>query len=123
VDARALASGQAAGRAAIGAALAVAPGVAARGWIGRSKASDPATQVVTTAVGARDLAIALGVGASLRAGRGARTWLLAGALADTADLVATLRSRDALSTAAVVGVSALAASSAALGVWLAQRTP
>lgn len=113
---------QAAGRAVLGAALTLVPGVAARGWIG-ADASRPGTQVVTTAMGARDLAIALGVAGALRSGRGARPWLLAGALADTADLVATVRARDDLSAVAVVGVGALAAGSAAVGVWLAQRTP
>jgi hypothetical protein len=120
---RALATQQAAGRAVVGAALALAPGLAARGWVGRRSASDPGTQVVTTAMGARDLAIAAGVAGALRAGRGARPWLLAGALADAADLVATLRARDALPAPAVAGVGAVAAASAALGVWLAQRTP
>jgi hypothetical protein len=122
MDARTIAIQQAAGRAVLGAALAVAPGIAARGWLG-SDASRPATQVVTTAMGARDLGIAFGVAGALRAGRGARPWLLAGVLADAADLVATVRARDTLPPLAVVGVGALAASSAAVGVWLAQRTP
>ena len=119
---------QAVGRAVIGAALAVAPEFASRGWIGRD-ASRPGTQVVTTAMGARDLAIALGVAGALRSGRGVRPWLLAGALADTADLVATVRARGAIPAPAVVGVGVLAAGSAALGFWLAaalgarQRTP
>jgi hypothetical protein len=119
---RTIAIQQAAGRIVLGTALAVAPGIAARGWIG-SDASRPATQVVAVGMGARDLAIGLGVAGALRAGRGARPWLLAGVVADAADLAATLRARDALPAIGVVGVSALAAGSAAVGVWLAQRTP
>src|SRR4051794_41953535 len=82
-------------------------------------------------MGARDLAIGLGALAGLRDGRGARPWLLAGTLADAADLVATLRARDALAPTAVVGIAALAAGATAGGLWLApelgqrgpQRTP
>jgi hypothetical protein len=122
MDARGVAIQQAVGRAVLGGALAVAPGVAARGWIG-ADAARPATQVVTTAMGARDVGIALGLAGALRSGRGARPWLVAGVLADVADLVATLRARDAIPAPAVAGVAALAAGSAAVGVWLAQRTP
>jgi hypothetical protein len=113
---------QAAGRAVLGGALTVAPGLAARGWLG-ADASRPATQVAVTAMGARDLGIALGVAGALRTGRGVRPWLLAGVLADAADLVATVRAREALPAVAVAGVGALAAGSAAVGLWLAQRTP
>jgi hypothetical protein len=120
MNARSIAMQQAAGRAVVGAALAVAPGVVARGWIGRD-ASRPGAQVVTTAMGARDLGIALGIAGSLRAGRGARPWLLAGALADAADLAATLRARDSLPAVAVAGVGALAAGSALVGAWLARE--
>jgi hypothetical protein len=119
MDPRAAAQQHAAGRAVVGAALTLAPGIAARAWIGRDAAA-PGAQVVTTAMGARDLAIALGALRAIRAGRGARPWLLAGVLADAADLVATLRARDALPATAVAGVSALAAGSAAAGAWLAR---
>jgi hypothetical protein len=120
VDARAIALQQAVGRAVVGTALAVAPGVAGRGWIGAAAAS-PGTQAITTAMGARDLAIALGALRSIRAGSGVRPWLLAGALADGADLVATLRARGAIPPAAAVGVAALAAGSTAVGLWLARE--
>jgi hypothetical protein len=67
--------------------------------------------------------IAFGLAGALRSRRGARPWLVAGVLADIADLVATVRAREAIPAAAVAGVAALAAGSAAMGVWLAQRTP
>jgi hypothetical protein len=120
MDARSMALQQAAGRAAFGVALSVAPGLTARGWIGRD-AGRPGTQVVTTAMGARDLAIAIGLAGAVRARRGARPWLLAGVLADTADFVATLRARDSVSAVSVVGVGTLAAGSAVLGIWLARE--
>jgi hypothetical protein len=106
----------------VAAALTFAPGIAARSWIGRDAAA-PGAQVITTAMGARELAIALGVLRAIRAGRGARPWVLAGVLGDTADLIATLRARDALPAGAVVGVGALAAGSAAVGAWLARALP
>ena len=69
-------------------------------------------------LGARDVALALGTCAALRAGRGARRWMRAGMVADLADLVATLRARDALSPMAVPAVAAIAGGSVLLGAWL-----
>jgi ribulose kinase len=120
VDARRIATGHAAGRAALGAALAVAPGLVARAWVGRD-APATGTRVITTAMGARDVGIGLGALGAIRAGRGTRPWLLAGVLADVADLVATVRARDELPPVGVAGVSALAAGSAAVGLWLARE--
>jgi hypothetical protein len=120
VDPRALAKQHALGRIAIGTALTGAPRLAARPWIGGA-ASAPGTQVVGAAMGARDVAIGLGALRALRARRGARPWIQAAVLADTVDLLATLRSRDDLPALGVAAVSAMAAGSAALGLWLQQR--
>jgi hypothetical protein len=120
VDARSLARIQALARAAIGGALTVAPRVTAAGWLGRD-ARRPATQVALRALGARDLAIGLGVAYAAGQGHGARPWLQAGTLADAVDLVATLRARDHLSPLGVAGVGAMAAGSAALGLWLSRE--
>lgn len=120
MDARTLARLQALGRVAIGAALTVAPGRAGAGWIG-DDAGRPATQVAITAFGARDLALGIGAAHAARQGYGAGPWLRAGALADTADLVATLRARDHLSPLAVAAVGSLAVGSALLGLWLSRE--
>ena len=120
MDARTLARLQALGRVAIGAALAVAPERAGAGWLGQD-ASRPATQVAITAFGARDLALGLGAAYAAGQGHGARPWLRAGVLSDAADLAATLRARDHLPPLAVVGVGALAAGSALLGLWLSRE--
>jgi hypothetical protein len=120
MDARTLARAQAAGRAAIGAALTIAPRATAAGWLGRD-ARRPATQVAIRALGARDLAIGLGVGYAASQGHGARPWLQAGTLADVVDLVATLRAREHLSPLGVAGVGAMAAGSAVLGLWLSRE--
>ena len=105
------------GRAVIGGGLVVAPRVFAGGWVGGA-ARKPGGQVLAAALGARDVAIALGALRSLRAGHGAGPWLRAGVLADLVDLVATLRARDSLPPLAGPGVAALAGGSVALGAWL-----
>jgi hypothetical protein len=118
MDARTLARLHALGRVAVGGAYALAPGPAARAWVG---ADGPGLDVLAIAFGARDAGIGLGVLRALREGHGARPWVAAGALADTADLVATLRARRDLPALAVAGVAALAAGSAALGALLARE--
>jgi hypothetical protein len=120
MDARTLARSQAVARAAIGAALTVAPRVAAAGWLGRD-ARRPATQVALRALGARDLAIGLGVAYAVGQGHGARPWLQAGTLADVVDLASTVRARGHLSPLGVAGVGAMAAGSAVLGLWLGRE--
>jgi hypothetical protein len=61
----------------------------------------------------------IGIGTLQSAGRrGGRAWLRAGIVADAADLLATLRTRDFLPAAAVPPVAALAAASVLLGAWL-----
>jgi hypothetical protein len=91
--ARVLATGLSLNRVAFGGAYLVFPGRAGGGWIGRV-ARDPATQVFTRGHGARD--VALGGGALVALVRddweAARDWMSAQALADGADLTATLLS-------------------------------
>jgi hypothetical protein len=120
VDARALAQPYAIGRIVIGGAMLLMPGVAARVWVGR-QGRVPGAQVVTAGVGARDLAIGIGAMRALRRGSAAAPWLRAGAFADTVDMLATLRARDALPNASVVGVSAFAGVAAAAGAWISRE--
>ena len=120
MDARKLARLQALGRVAIGAALTLAPERAGAGWLGQD-ASRPATQVAISALGVRDLAIGVGAAYAAGQGHGAGPWLRAGILADAIDFAATLRARDHLPPIAVVGVGALAAGSALVGVWLSRE--
>jgi hypothetical protein len=112
-----LATAHAAGRIAMGAALAVAPGLAGRAWVGRAGAR-PGPQVITTAMGVRDLAIGLGLAGALRGGQPPGPWLRAALIADAADLVATVRARGAIPALATAGVGALAGGSIALGLYL-----
>jgi hypothetical protein len=117
MDPRTLAATHAIGRLAMGGALALAPGAVAGAWVGRPGRT-PGGRVVATAMGARDAAIGLGLLDALRSGREPGPWLRAAALSDAADLVATVRARGAVPRLSLLGVSALAAGSAALGVYL-----
>jgi hypothetical protein len=117
VEPRDLARLQAFGRIAVGAALTVAPAPSGSAWIGRL-GRRPGATVLTTGLGARDLAIGAGIASALRRGHGANPWLRAGVLADLADLAGTVRARHDLPPLAVAGVGLLAGGSAALGLWI-----
>jgi hypothetical protein len=117
MDARTVARAHALGRVGFGIALTFAPGRVAPAWIGRL-GRRPGARVVTSATGARDLAIGLGAVAALAQGSGARPWILAGVLADATDLVATLRAAPSLPPLGVGGTAVIAAGSTALGLWL-----
>jgi hypothetical protein len=120
MDPRTIARGQALGRVAFGFGLVVAPSAVAGAWVG-GPAERPGGRVLAVAMGARDLAIGLALLRALGRSNGAGAWIRAGMLADTADLVATLRERDELPTVAVPVVAAMAAGSVVLGLYLQTR--
>lgn len=117
MDSRTLARLHGAARLAVGAAYVAAPGLAARAWIG-ADGDRASVGVLARAFGARDGAIGLGVLRAVGAGHGARPWVRAGVVADTADLLATLRARDSLPALQVAGVALIAGGSVAIGLWL-----
>jgi hypothetical protein len=119
MEPRDLAIAQARGRMAFGAAFVLAPGLAARGWVG-ADALRPGAKVLCRALGARDLALGLGVVIAIDRGAPVRGWLEGSALADAMDFVATLRAGDSLPPAGRWGVLALAGGSAAVAAWLAR---
>jgi hypothetical protein len=116
MDARALARIQALARVALGGGLVAAPGLAGA-WVGGT-ADKPGGRALAVGLGARDLALGLGTLQALRAGHGAPAWLRAGLLADAADCVVTLKSRDALPALSVPAIAAMAGGSALLSAWL-----
>jgi hypothetical protein len=122
MDLLSLARVHAAGRVAMGAALMLAPARIGGAWVGRL-GRRPQAQVVTTALGARDVGIGAGALLALAQGSGARPWIAAGALADAADVAATLRGRGSLPPLAVAGVSVLAAGSVAFGLRALRAAP
>jgi hypothetical protein len=108
---RTLAQALGAGRAALGAALLVAPDLVTDRWVGPGGATD-AGRVLARGLGARDIVIGAG------AVTGGRGWLLAGVGADLADLYAS-GTATGIPRNGRLGTVALAGASAALGAWLA----
>jgi hypothetical protein len=107
------------GRAVLGIAFVARPKLVDGAWVGKT-ARLPGAQVLTRAVGARDLTVGLGgVQAVARDDGSARPWLLAAACCDAIDFAATYSAgkgiprdarRSVLAVASVFGVlSALAA--------------
>ena len=118
MDVPTIARAAAAARAVIGVALLAAPGPAGKRWLG-DVSERPGAQVAISGLGGRDIALGLGTFWALGGRRrNPGPWLIASAGADTADLLSTLRSREGLSTAAVIGTVAIAGGSAALHAWL-----
>ena len=95
------------GRAAIGAALLLAPGLG-RMWLG-DDASSPAVKALARSFGAREIALGVGTILALEHDAPVRGWLEAGLLADSVDIAATLLAWSHLPRAARVGVVAGAA--------------
>src|SRR5688572_19290018 len=107
------------GRVAIGASMVAAPEQAGATWVGKLS-ERPSAQLLTSAVGVRDIALGLGAIATASKGDAARPWVLGAALGDIVDLVATLRAKDDIPDQSVIGVALLASGSALTGLWLAK---
>ena len=109
------------GRIVFGAAFMLAPGLTGRVWIGE-EAHRPPVKILTTAIGARDLAMGIGVLMAMGRGKPARGWLEGIALTDALDFTAGLLARDSLPAAnrrivlALASGSAIQAATAAAGV-------
>lgn len=118
---RATLTALAAGRLAIGAGLVAKPqsqlGV---GWIGED-AQRPTVAVVLRAVGARDMALALGTLAAQRSGGPLRPWLVCATLADATDLVATFAAGKAVPARSKALIALLAGGAIAQQLALARR--
>lgn len=121
VDARAVATGLGAGRAAIGVGFLLAPTFSVR-LLGVDAASAKRMTFLARMAAVRDLAVGAGTLAS-RSGRGVVPWLIAGAAADAVDalvIAGAIRS----GPAGGIPAAATAAGAAAvvpLGVWAAAQ--
>jgi hypothetical protein len=109
-------------RSLFGVALIAEPRLTERAWIGK-QARLPGAQLLTRAVGARDLALGLGgLQALTRSDGSARPWLAAAAVCDAVDFGATWTAgkgipRQARSGAlAIAGVFSLLSAIAAVGI-------
>jgi hypothetical protein len=116
VDARELAKTNGIGRIALGAGLMLAPGLAARAWVG-DDAKSTGAKVLASALGARDVALGLGVILAMKNDAPVRGWLEGAALADAVDFGATLAAGSGIprfSRAAILAVAGVSAVQCAL---------
>lgn len=77
------------GRIAIGAVAVLVPRLVLRPWLGKGN-NTPATRMLTRMIGARDIALGMGVVFALNHDAPVRGWLEAATVADSGDGVATL---------------------------------
>src|ERR687888_614876 len=89
-QARRIAEAVALGRIAIGIVALVAPTVPLRPWVGRDFAWQPRAKLLARSLGARDLALGIGVMLALRHKAPVRGWVEGAGLADVGDTLATL---------------------------------
>ena len=108
-----LAAGLAASRALFGATYLIRPQQARTSWIGRA-AKKPGAQVMIRSQGARDVALGAGALQAVARDQELRPWMLAHAVADVADLVATWIARDDLPKRRANMVLVVAGASAAV---------
>jgi hypothetical protein len=104
----------------LGAAAALAPGLAARVMGGR-RGSDGVGPLFARMLGARDVALGLGTVIALDRGAPVRGWLEGSALADTADCVSCVMDRKEMPATAFAAAAGLGAVSAILGIFLSRR--
>lgn len=105
---RTLVAGIALGRLALGAALVAAPRkVVGPGWIG-AEAERPAAATLLRAVGARDIALAVGTLSALRSGSNLAPWIVGATIADGTDFAATLAAGSAIPPQGRAAVGGLA---------------
>ncbi len=89
-QARRIAEAIAWGRIAIGVTALLAPTLPLRPWVGRDFAWQPRAKLLARSLGARDLALGMGVLLSLRHDAPVRGWVEGAGLADAGDALATL---------------------------------
>lgn len=89
-QARQIAEAVAWGRVGIGVTALVAPALPLRPWVGRDFAWQPRAKLLARSLGARDLALGIGVILALRHDAPVRGWVEGSGLADAGDTLATL---------------------------------
>jgi hypothetical protein len=108
------------GRIVIGVAMFAAPGLVARRMSATSSAHGLEVPFARM-IGARDVALGLGLVVALDRGAPVRGWLEGAALADTADCFASMTAREQLGRGGLIGTVGLASLSAVIGAVLARR--
>ena len=118
MEARDLAVGLAGGRIAIGVVSVLAPGAVGRAMMGPD-ADSGGTRLFLRVLGARDLALGIGVLAALDRDAPVHGWLRASAVVDGLDAAGSLLARHHLRPIVVPAAVAAASAGALLGGWLA----
>jgi len=118
MDYRQLSRFVAAGRALVGVAALVAPGVGLRG-LGSDLSGG--AKLITRAFGGRELALALGALRSLDHDQQSREWIRAGATADIVDAAAAALALRSIGTVRAVGATVIASGAAVIGLRAADR--
>jgi hypothetical protein len=113
-----LAVGLAGGRIAIGAVSLLAPGLVGRAMIG-AEGDSGGTRVLLRVVGARDLALGIGVLAALDRNAPVHGWLRASAMVDGLDAIGSLLARRHLRPTVFPAAIGAATAGALLSGWLA----
>lgn len=108
------------GRALAGTGLLLAPNVVGSTWMGPGSVT-PATRTALRAMGARDVAIALGTLSASERGEPVVPWVLAGVVADGVDAAATVASFRHLSKRGRWLLLAVAGAGTVAGIWTAGR--
>ncbi len=111
----------AAGRAAIGAAVLLAPEATVSRWLGAENARRGAVKALARGLAARDLGLALATVQTLDDPVIGPRVQLACAFADGVDALATILERDALPPVAAAGTVAVAGGAALAGLYLAHQ--
>ncbi len=110
-----------AGRAALGVAVLAAPVEVTGRWLGAENAALPAVQDLARGLGARDLALGLGVLWTLDDRRLGPRMQAAAAFSDLVDVAATVIARRHLPRVGVLGTAAVAGAAAAAGFHISNR--
>jgi hypothetical protein len=118
MEARDLAVGLAAARIAIGVVSLLAPGLVGRAMIG-PEGDSGGTRLILRVLGARDLALGIGVLAALDRNAPVRGWLRASAVVDGLDAAGSLLARHYLRPIVVPAAAGAASAGALLSGWLA----
>jgi hypothetical protein len=118
MEARDVAVGLSGGRIAIGVVSLLVPGVVGRTMMG-SDGDSGGRRLLLRAVGARDLALGVGVLAALDRGAPVRGWLRASAVADGLDAAGSLLARRHLRPTVFPAAAGAATAGVLLSGWLA----
>jgi hypothetical protein len=111
----------AAGRAVLGLAVLAAPEQVTSHWLGDANAGHPAVRYLAHSLGARDLVLGVLGLSTLGDPRFASQVLVACAVADSADALATVAARSHLPRVGVIGTVGVAGAAAVAGFYLSQQ--